>query len=222
MPAIRNEKTHFSVIIDYRDDDFCRTVYLLSPSSTPPSLTYLSLFSLSGRFQLLWPRWDSVIFNQIWCAASMWSRRAMMMQTWLSWAPAMASSCVRDLMARPGGLKRGKQSSGLLARSARSFIFCFSCSITLLVILTDTLLLPTSSQKENKRNTKMLLILLFLWFTALTRRWFSEHNTHKTMAQRYFCYFSLWSGMNESVAFCLLSPVWTVTSYHGLTARKLQ
>lgn len=164
MSAFKNEK----IIIDYRDDDFCCIVYLLSPSSTPPSLTYLSLFSLSGRFQLLWPRWDSVIFNnQIWCAASMWSQRAVMMQTWLSWAPATASSCVRDLMARPGGLKRGQQSSGLLARSARSFIFCFSCSITLLVILTDTLLLPTSSQNENKRNTKMLLILLCLRFTSL-------------------------------------------------------
>lgn len=164
MSAFKNEK----IIIDYRDDDFCCIVYLLSPSSTPPSLTYLSLFSLSGRFQLLWPRWDSVIFNnQIWCAASMWSRRAVMMQTWLSWAPATASSCVRDSMARPGGLKRGQQSSGLLARSARSFIFCFSCSITLLVILTDTLLLPTSSQNENKRNTKMLLVLLCLLFTSL-------------------------------------------------------
>lgn len=103
------------------DDDF-------ASAPAPFALAYQSAYScFSGR--------KTVIFNETLCYALYVTLNAMMMRTWLSGATAKASSCVRDLMAVAGSLKRGQQSSDLLARLAQSFILCFSLSIALLVIL---------------------------------------------------------------------------------------
>lgn len=125
-------------------DDFVTSSNSPAPQlSIPFTLAYQSSYSCCGRGET--QRYLTIKYDvPPLCYVQYANLNALMMQIWLSGATAKASGCVRDLMAEPGSLKRGQQSSDLLARSARSFILCFSHSIALLVILKNTLVLPTS------------------------------------------------------------------------------
>lgn len=126
-----------------------------------------------------------------------------MTQTWLSGTTAKASSCVRDLMAKPGSLKGGgQQSSDLLARSARSFSFFFSCSITLLVQMLYLEIVAVKNTFNNLLCWFIILILLIIFEPQIMIK--------QQLADIFgvsVCY----------VGFCLLSSIWTVTyciSFH--------
>lgn len=155
---------------------------LAAPHTVPFTLAYQSSYSCCGGGETQWYLTIKYDVPPL-CYVQYVKPNALMMQTWLSGAAAKASGCVRDLMAEPGGLKRGQQSSDLLARSARSFILCVSRSITLLVILKNTLALPTCRRcavwfclSKNAFNSHLFgfIVLTLKMFLSTLNKWLND------------------------------------------------